>query len=68
MLLQPIIYYISRKPVWCFFLTTISLRKITLDYKKLAKIYHPDKFNYDRDFTEEEGNETFKHILHAYED
>ena len=36
----------------------------------MARIYHPDKYNLnsDKNFTEEEGSESFKNISNTFED
>ena len=47
---------------------TTSLREGTIAYRKLARTFHPDKFNFDRNFTEWEGSETLQHIYNAYKD
>ena len=42
---------------------------MNIAYRKLARKYHPDKYNKDREFSEEEERiETFKYIANAYEE
>ena len=48
---------------------TSNKREVTVAFRTLAKVYHPDKF-YDsiRQFIREEGEEKFKILSNAYED
>ena len=44
-------------------------REVIVAYRKLARIYHPDKWSLcPRNFTQEEGNEKFKSNSNAYEE
>jgi len=40
-------------------------REITLQYQILARLYHSDKWCTDRNFSKEEGVETFKAITNT---
>ena len=40
-------------------------REIILQYRNLARTYHPDKWNKDKPFDKREGSERFKLIANA---
>ena len=48
---------------------TSNKRKVTVYFRTLARIFHPDKY-YDKikEFTRKEGEEKFKQLSNAYED
>ena len=48
-------------------MNTATPREITAAYRRLARTFHPDKWNKQKDFTQEEGSERFKEISNAYE-
>ena len=48
--------------------TTATEREIKVQYRRLARIYHPDKYDcLTNSMTSHEAQEHFKHLNNAYE-
>ena len=47
--------------------TNIS-RDIKIAYRKLARLFHPDKWTDDKSFSKNEAEENFKELSNTYED
>ena len=46
---------------------TSTVSEVKTTFRRLARLYHPDKWNSSKKFTSEEGSEKFKHISNAYQ-
>ena len=46
---------------------TSTVSEVKTKFRRLARLYHPDKWNPSKKFTSKEGSERFKHFSNAYQ-
>ena len=47
-------------------ISTSTVSEVKISFRKLARLYHPDKWNPSKQFTSEKGSEKIKHFSNAY--
>ena len=48
-------------------MSTSTVSEVKTTFRRLARLYHPDKWNPSKKFSSEEGTEKFKHVSNTYQ-